>query len=502
MITPEKPFAPIRTAVMLSAGDGERLRAVANGRPKCLMELLGVTLLERNLHALKEAGIRTVLLVVGYQGHTIEEKVEQLDLDGLTIRCLRNPYWRSENGLSLMQAREAVSDQQRFLLLMSDHLFDPGTLRDFLSRVPDDDRSHLLVDLSPGEGVDEDDATYVRLSTHNRVSAIGKGLDQAQGVDCGAFVLTQDIFPALERSFAAGDSTLTAANRRLIQQRSLAGVPLRTGFWQDIDTPTDYQSAKKKLLATLANSGDGLVSRYLNRKLSRPLSVWLARTRVTPNQVTLASFFLGLAGAALFALGHPLGAGLTIQLSSIVDGTDGELARLKLRTSPWGGFLDALLDRYADGLILLAMGYYAYTLSPGWLPIALTVTAIFGIPLSMALKDRYRLAFGRSFTSQTDDGWTRYLLPNRDGRLLVVMLGGVTGLVLPALAFIAGVSHLVFLRRLWRVGAQQRPAPSQVTAVFARAPRSVGATLLEPDRSRAVVMAPELPPSLPPQTGA
>ena len=272
MITPEKPFAPIRTAVILSAGDGERLRAVANGRPKCLMDLLGVTLLERNLHALKEAGIRTVLLVVGYQGHAIEEKVEQLELDGLTIRCLRNPYWRSENGLSLMQAREAVSDQQRFLLLMSDHLFDPRTLRDFLSRVPDDDCSHLLVDFSPGEGVDEDDATYVRLSAHNRVSAIGKGLDQAQGVDCGAFVLTQDIFPALENSFAAGDSTLTGANRRLIQQRGLAGVPLRTGFWQDIDTPTDYQSAQKKLLATLPNSGDGLVSRHINRKLSCPLS--------------------------------------------------------------------------------------------------------------------------------------------------------------------------------------------------------------------------------------
>ena len=202
------------------------------------------------------------------------------------------------------------------------------------------------------------------------------------------------------------------------------------------------------VLTSLASPGDGLVARHINRKFSRPITAWFSRTAVTPNQVTIASFLMALAGAVLFAVREPLWAGLTVQLASIVDGVDGELARLKLRTSAFGTLLDSLLDRYADGLIVLAMGYYSYTLSPGWAPLLVTAAALLGVPLSMAFKDRYRIAFGCSFTSQADDAWSRYLLPNRDGRLFVAMLGGVSGFVLPALAFTAVVSHLVFLRRL------------------------------------------------------
>ncbi|MFQ5816608.1 MAG: CDP-alcohol phosphatidyltransferase family protein [Terriglobia bacterium] len=449
MTVAEKQGTPIRTAVILGAGDGQRLRSVANGKPKCLVDLLGLTLLERNLQALKQVGIRNVLMVVGYEGHTIEARLEQLNCDGITVRCLTSLDWTLGNGISLMRARAAVSNQPRFLVLMSDHLYEGGTLRDFLPRVPDDGRSHMLVDFNPDASVDAKDATYVCVSDVAQVCAIGKELTAAHGVDCGLFAFTQDIFPALEKSFAAGDCSLTGASRRLAEQRSLASIPLQMRFWQDIDTPADYQNAKKKLRAALASPGDGLIARYMNRKISRPITAALARTHVTPNQVTIVSFLLALVGALLFVLGQPLWAGLTVQLASIIDGVDGELARLKLKTSAWGTLLDSLLDRYADALILLAMGYYAYTLAPGWLPVLLTAAALLGVPLSMAFKDRYRIAFGRSYSSQADDGWARYLLPNRDGRLFVVMLGGVTRFVLPALAVIALVSHVVLLRRLW-----------------------------------------------------
>lgn len=444
----DKQSPPIRTAVMLGAGDGERLRAVVNGKPKCLVDLLGLTLLERNLQALKEAGILEVLLVVGYEGHTMEKVVGQLNCGGVNVRCVPNPDWRSGNGTSLMQARTALSGQGRFLVLMADHLFDPGTLCDFLLRVPNDGKSHMLADFSPDAGVDEKDATYVCVADDRQVRAIGKGLNGAQAVDCGLFVFTPLIFSALEKSFASGNYSLTGACRLLAQQHSLATVSFQQGFWQDIDTPVDYQNAKKKLLAALASPSDGLVARYINRKCSRRLTTWLSHTSVTPNQLTVASFLIAMVAAVLFVLGQPLWAGLTVQLASIVDGSDGELARLRLRRSALGALLDSLLDRYADGLVLLAMGYYAYAVSPGWTPLLLTGAALLGVPLSMAFKDRYQLAFGHVYTSQADDGWTRYLLPNRDGRLFVVMLGGVTGFVLPALAFIAGVSHLVFLRRL------------------------------------------------------
>src|SRR5690606_41564202 len=59
----------------------------------------------------------------------------------------------------------------------------------------------------------------------------------------------------------------------------------------------------------------------------------IAATSITPNQVTFVSFLLTLISAIAFATGHPLIAGLIAQLSSIVDGVDGEIARLKDRKS-------------------------------------------------------------------------------------------------------------------------------------------------------------------------
>ena len=97
---------------------------------------------------------------------------------------------------------------------------------------------------------------------------------------------------------------------------------------------------------------EGLVSRHLNRRISRPLARMLARTPVTPNQVSVASFAIALGSMALFLGGHNVWAGLAAQVSSIIDGVDGDLARLKNSATRFGGFFDAVLDRYADVAIL------------------------------------------------------------------------------------------------------------------------------------------------------
>ncbi len=61
-----------RTAVILAAGDGGRLQRVTNGTPKCLLAVLGLTLLERNILALRDAGIQQVFVVMGCQGTAIK----------------------------------------------------------------------------------------------------------------------------------------------------------------------------------------------------------------------------------------------------------------------------------------------------------------------------------------------------------------------------------------------------------------------------------------------
>ena len=104
---------------------------------------------------------------------------------------------------------------------------------------------------------------------------------------------------------------------------------------------------------------DGIVSRYVNRRVSRPLAAALSHTPVTPNGATWFTLAFSLGMGALVGAGQHMAGGIGIQLASIIDGVDGDLARLTGRTSRVGAALDAIADRYADAAILGGMTVYA-----------------------------------------------------------------------------------------------------------------------------------------------
>ena len=104
---------------------------------------------------------------------------------------------------------------------------------------------------------------------------------------------------------------------------------------------------------------DGIVSRYVNRRVSRPLAAALAGTGATPNGMTAVTLAFSLGVGALVGLGCQVAGGIGIQLASIIDGVDGDLARLTGRASRFGAALDAVADRYADAAILAGMTVYA-----------------------------------------------------------------------------------------------------------------------------------------------
>ncbi len=383
-----------RTAVILAAGDGGRLQAVTNGAPKCLLNVLGLSLLARNILALRNAGIQRVLVVVGCKGTAIKAAVEAGRFEGIEVRMVANPNWILGNGTSLAAARESVHSDGCFVVVMSDHLFDPTTVADFIQNARGDPISTMLIDLAETPRIDSADATRVLLDDDHRVQRIGKRLSDFNATDCGLFVFTPAIFECLERSFQTGDHSLTGALRSLINGEGLLGVPLTRGSWHDVDTPADLRSARLKLARNLGSPTDGLISRYLNRPISRLITLRLARFRwSTPNRVTWGAFLTALGASLLFVLGFPFWGGLAAQFSSVLDGVDGELARLKFASSGLGKLLDSILDRYADGALLLAMAYLAYSGSPGPWPIVVTGLALLGAPMSMAFKDRHRICF-------------------------------------------------------------------------------------------------------------
>lgn len=192
----------------------------------------------------------------------------------------------------------------------------------------------------------------------------------------------------------------------------------------------------------MASVYDGYVSRYINRRISDPIAKLLARTRITPNQISFTSLGLAVLSFLSFIYDWNIVAGLLTQLSSIIDGVDGSLARLKGISSDFGGFLDSILDRYADILVMLGLTIWSVSneVYPYiWLVGFLSITGTIGVSYSRArVNAELRHHFDQGLLS----------LASRDIRLLIVMIGAIISQGYFSLIVIATLTHLVIISRL------------------------------------------------------
>lgn len=108
------------------------------------------------------------------------------------------------------------------------------------------------------------------------------------------------------------------------------------------------KKARRALLRSLRKPIDGIVAKYLNRHVSLALSPIFVRFGVAPNVLTVVFTLVGLTGGLLAWIAEPwwalVLAGTLVQLQSILDGCDGEVARLTFRFSKVGQWLDSIGD--------------------------------------------------------------------------------------------------------------------------------------------------------------
>ena len=153
----------------------------------------------------------------------------------------------------------------------------------------------------------------------------------------------------------------------------------------------DHASAKdteRALWASITSSCDGLIDRVFNRPVSRPLSKLLVHTPVSPNAVSLASIFVGLLAAGLFAVGEytaSIIAAILFQISAVIDCIDGDLARVMFKESAFGKWLDLAGDQVVHVAVFggIALGLMKST--PGTSAPWLGLSAIVGALLSFAV---------------------------------------------------------------------------------------------------------------------
>ncbi len=122
----------------------------------------------------------------------------------------------------------------------------------------------------------------------------------------------------------------------------------------------DIARCAGRLFENSGKSQDGIVSRLINRPLSRQLSQLMVRLPILPNQWTLLLMILPIAGAMFLLRGDYLGfaiGAVLFQLHSALDGCDGEIARVKYLESEAGGKLDGLCDRVSTLLFAVGLGF-------------------------------------------------------------------------------------------------------------------------------------------------
>ena len=118
-------------AIILAAGMGKRLKALTADNTKCMVEVNGVTLIERALAQLDELGLRRIVIVDGYQSEKLRAFVSTLSVS-TPIEWRLNPFYDKTNNIySLSLATDALEEDDT-LLLESDIIFEDGILRDLV----------------------------------------------------------------------------------------------------------------------------------------------------------------------------------------------------------------------------------------------------------------------------------------------------------------------------------------------------------------------------------
>jgi phosphatidylglycerophosphate synthase len=162
----------------------------------------------------------------------------------------------------------------------------------------------------------------------------------------------------------------------------------------EVASDADIAAAETFLLNSLVKPEDGMVTKHVSRHISLAVTRRLAPTRITPNAVSLVIAALGLAAAWSFsspAPGRQIAGGLLFLLHSILDGCDGELARLKFRESRLGGMLDFWGDNVVHVAVFSAFALAWSSASGESWPIILGALAVSGTVLSAGFVYVYAL---------------------------------------------------------------------------------------------------------------
>ncbi len=237
-------------AIIFAAGVGRRLQAVTQGKPKCLVDIGGRTLLSRHVESLTQFGVAPIVLVVGYAQEAIRDAVA-LEFPAYDIRWVVNEQFVRGSITSLWAARHEMDDD--VVLMDADVLYTPEILARL---VRSSESSALLMD----ETVHQDSEECMIAAQGRRVLSLSKTLppryDEA-GEGVGFLKVQRRDIPPLLRSVQSfieadkldmeyEDALTTFFKDVSVGYERIGGLP-----WIEIDFPEDVLKGTQQILPAI-----------------------------------------------------------------------------------------------------------------------------------------------------------------------------------------------------------------------------------------------------------
>jgi L-glutamine-phosphate cytidylyltransferase len=241
--------ARVRTALLLAAGMGNRLAPLTDARPKCLVSVGGLPILERLARALDSHRVDRLVIVAGYKAEMIREYLGER-FRGIAVEYIVSPLFATTNTLySLWLARDAIDEP--LLLVESDVLFDKPLLAPLLrpdriavsrqlpwmtgTTITLDARGRVSAFYSPPPGVYGEHCTDADHFMTVNITSLGRGT-------------WREVRERLDRHVAAGHTgyfhDVVFAEMTAAGSMALSAVMFPARRWYEVDTPADRDAAE------------------------------------------------------------------------------------------------------------------------------------------------------------------------------------------------------------------------------------------------------------------
>jgi UDP-N-acetylglucosamine diphosphorylase/glucosamine-1-phosphate N-acetyltransferase len=242
--------------VLLTAGEGTRMRPLTLTRPKTMLQVGGKPILQYNLEALRDAGIKDIIMVVGYKKEAIEDYFEDGSSFGVNIDYITQEK-RLGTAHAINSARDMIDDE--FIVLNGDIIVDPELIVDLIAKYESEETSSILmlteVEDPSSFGVVEIENDIIK----NIIEKPAPGEAPSNLINAGIYLFDKTIFDAIDSTEKSerGEYEITDSLKIQMSENKIVRGLKSNNKWIDVGRPWELLNVNEHFISEMEEDIQG-----------------------------------------------------------------------------------------------------------------------------------------------------------------------------------------------------------------------------------------------------